>query len=534
MMRLLVRLFAPWTWKQGSPIAGYAMAAAGVLVVTAIIGLVLSVASVGNVSTLYLLVVLPVAARYGFGPAIAASLFAFLAFNWFHIQPLHTWTIARPEELIALLLALVVSVVTSQLAAAQRRRAEEAVRREREAVALGHLSRLINATDDLSSTLTAACEHLRATLGLRGCALLLPERDVEGGPLRPRVVIGDPLPPPELAAAPWVAPRLAAPGGAGRHWVRVRAPGPPAAVAGVEYVPLRAGDQAVGMLRLAARTAGPTRSTEDQRLVSAAADLLGRAIERDRLRREATQAEVLRQAEEARQALLASLSHDLRTPLAAIRASAETLVQPGVEWSSGDRQSFVAAIVQETQRMNRLIENLLDMTRIEAGRLRPDLSLYPFHALVDDVLQRLEPLTARHTILVDVPESLPPVPLDYVQIGEVLANLIENAVKYTPPGTTISLHATAAGRHLRVVVQDDGPGIPPESLPRVFEKFYRVAQRGDGARVKGTGLGLAIARGFVEAHSGTLEAVSPPPGQPRGTQFILRLPLAPSSALIAV
>lgn len=177
--------------------------------------------------------------------------------------------------------------------------------------------------------------------------------------------------------------------------------------------------------------------------------------------------------------------------------------------------------------MARLVENLLDMSRIEVGRLRPERGWYPLETLVDDVLARLEPITGQHQMVTDVPDTLPPVPLDYTQIGEVLANLVENAVNYTPPGSTIRISAAQGNGTVRVAVQDDGPGIAVEALPHVFEKFYRVTG-GDRARTKGSGLGLAIARGFIEAHGGTIEAQSPPPGEPQGTVFTFRLPLRPA------
>jgi two-component system sensor histidine kinase KdpD len=166
------------------------------------------------------------------------------------------------------------------------------------------------------------------------------------------------------------------------------------------------------------------------------------------------------------------------------------------------------------------------MSRIEAGRLRPDIGWYPLDSLVDDVLNRLEGLTTGRAVRTDILETLPPVPLDYVQIGEVLANLVENVVKYTPPGSEIRITARQEDGVVRVAVRDDGPGIPAEALPHVFEKFYRVSG-GDRAATKGTGLGLAVARGFVEAHGGSIEVQSPPPDAAQGSEVSFRLPLRP-------
>jgi two-component system sensor histidine kinase KdpD len=508
---------------------GYVAAGVGVVLVTILIGSVLDRLSISNISMLYLLVVLPTAVYFGSGPAIFASLAAFLAFDWYHIRPLHTFTVADPEEWIALILFLVVSIVTAQLAAGQRRRAEEARRREREARALHELGRILSESDDLDATLRDVAEHLRAELDLLGCAVLLPEDPVRGGRATVRAVAGAPPPPEERSTAEWmVAPaRSPSAAGPGRRWVRVHDPRRRAARGApyqLSFVPLKAAERTVGVLRLARAPDAPLWSEEDARLVDAAADQIALAVERSRLRQEALEAEVLRQTDEARRALLASVSHDLRTPLAAIKASAGSLVQDDVTWTEAERRGFAEAIEEDADRLNRLVENLLDMSRIEAGALRPDKTWYPLDALVDDVLGRLRAVTAGHRIEVDVPETLPPVPLDYVQVVQVLFNLVENAVKYTPPGSTVRISARQEGDAVRVTVADDGPGIPAAALPRLFDKFYRVTG-GDTARTPGTGLGLAVVRGVVEAHGGSVGVESPVPGRERGTAFSFTLPL---------
>ena len=498
---------------MGRQIAAYAVACAGIAAVSSLIGLVHVQLGISNLYLLYLLVVLPVAIWYGGGPAVLASVGAFLAYDWFFVQPLHAFTVDDPAEWLALLLFLVVSIVTSQLAAAQRRRAEEVARREREARALHQLSRLLNAQDELDAALEGVVDQLQRELGLASCAVLLPAAPVPGaarGALVVRAFAGERPPTGDAIAA------------------ELRA-GPPRGSSTV-HVPLVAGEHVVGLLRL---VPGPERAAwtpEEKRLLSAAAEQIGRTVERARLRQDATEAEVLRKTDEVRQALLASVSHNLRTPLAAIKASAESLCQDDIQWTEDERRGFLAAILQDAEHLHRLVENLLDMSRIEAGRLRPESGWYPLDILVDDVLARLEPLTAGYNVAADVPDSLPPVSLDYVQIGEVLANLIENAVKYTPEGSAIRVSARAEGPWASLMVEDDGPGIPAEALPHVFEKFYRVFN-GDRAHTHGIGLGLAVARGLVEAHGGTIGVESPPPGQPRGTRFTIKLPLrAPAQA----
>jgi two-component system sensor histidine kinase KdpD len=425
-----------------------------------------------------------------------------------------------------------VAVVTSQLAVVQRERTDAAQRREREAAALHALSRGLNATDDLDAALQGAVEHLGNELALAGCAVLLPAQGSGGGRTTVRATHGV-VPEGEANATPWLAPPAPPLSGAqanerSPHWVRIRRPErrrPAGSPYRVEYVPLVAGEQTVGMLRLVTGPDRVPRTPEEARLLSAAADQIGRTVERARLRHAATEAEVLHKTDEVRQAILQAVSHDLRTPLASIKGSAESLLQPDIPWTDDQRRAYLVAIRQEADHLHQLVENLLDLSRIEAGKLTPDRGWYPLDVLVDDALARLDTVVGDHPVAVDVPEKLPPVPLDPAQIGQVLVNLIENAAKYTPAGTPITISARAEGEALHICVADTGPGIPPEALPQVFDKFYRVSG-GDRATTKGTGLGLAVARGFVEAHGGTITVHSPPPGQSQGTLFSFTLPLA--------
>ena len=541
--------------EQAATLTGYVAAGAGTALATAAIGALLAQVRVENAAMLYLLVVLPTAVQFGRGPAVFASVAAFLSFNWFFVQPLHTFTVADPVEWLALLVFLAVAVVTSQLAAAQRQRAQEAHQREQEARALYDLAHLLATGTTPDGGLGAVVEYLRRVLDLEGCAVLEAADPQHGG----RVVVRAQSGAEDAGArrewlaapAPLVPEELSLPADSAspappRRWVRIRPSRPPARPSGgapaqsartaapaaqwVSYTPLRAGTQTVGMLRLVARSE-PEWSPSLERLFIMACDQIGQAMERARLRQEATEAEVLRRTDEVRQAVLASVSHDLRTPLASIRASAENLHQPVVRLSDEERAAFADAILQDVDYLHGLVENLLDLSRIEAGKLVPQRDWYPLDSLVDDVIGRLERLTAQHSVRVNVPDDLPPVPLDYVQIGQVLANLVENAVRYTPPGTTITIDACQQGEWVALSVTDDGPGIPPGALPHVFEKFYRVSG-GDRAAIPGTGLGLSVAKGLVEAHGGSIHAKSPVPGQSRGTVFTVRLPVLPPARAV--
>ena len=274
------------------------------------------------------------------------------------------------------------------------------------------------------------------------------------------------------------------------------------------------------LLLVRERSARPLGRADD-RLLLAVANQLGLTVERVRLREVATEAEILRRTDELRSALLNAVSHDLKTPLSSIIASAGSLLQEDVTWSEEERRDFARAIEEDAEYLNRLVGNLLDLSRIEAGALRPDKDWHDLAALIDDVLGRLRPVTAHHRIVVDVQDALPPALLDPLEISDVLVNLVENAVKHTPPGTEIRVSARESAADIRVEVADSGGGIPPEDLPRLFDAFYRVKKA--GAKLKGAGLGLAVAKGLVEAHGGRIWAENREGG---GARFVFSLPLA--------
>ncbi len=249
-------------------------------------------------------------------------------------------------------------------------------------------------------------------------------------------------------------------------------------------------------------------------------------IERARLRRESLQVEVLKRTDALRAALLSSVSHDLRTPLASIKASASSLLQEDVQWDEETRRSFALTIEREADRLNRLVANLLDMSRIEGGALKPEKEWYPIDELIHDVLGRMQQMLQNRIVITHLPDELPPVKLDYLEIDQVLTNLIENAVRYTPAGSPIEISARIDGDQMVVSVADRGPGIPPADLERVFDKFYRVL--GTGVKTTSSGLGLAVSKGLVEANGGRIWAENREGG---GAIFSFTLPLVsvPSS-----
>ncbi|MBE3560332.1 MAG: hypothetical protein IMW89_14070, partial [Ktedonobacteraceae bacterium] len=252
-------------------------------------------------------------------------------------------------------------------------------------------------------------------------------------------------------------------------------------------------------------------------------DQAAAVIERARLHRENLQVELLRRTDALRSALLSSVSHDLRTPLSSIKAAASSLLQNDVQWTEEERRSFAMTIEREANRLNRLVGNLLDMSRIEGGALKPEKEWYPLDELIHDVLERMQSQIQGRTVRTMIPEDLPPVKLDYLQMDQVMTNLVENALRYTPAGSPVDITVAVIDRQVLVSVADRGPGIPPGDLERIFDKFYRVmGTKNRGTSTMGTGLGLAVCRGLVEAHGGHIWAENRPQG---GAVFKFTLPL---------
>ncbi len=512
---------------------GYVASLGAVLVASVLIALIETRWHLANISMLYLTAVLATATWFGRGPAVLASVAAFLCFDWFFVEPRFTLTVADPEEWVALLLFLAAAVITGQLAAGQRRRAQEARQREREAVVLYDVVRTM-AEPNLEEALRGVARRLRGELGVAAVAI----EAGAGEGRRIREADGDPSALRLADAAPTISWRTLGPAaipgpdhpGRGGRWVRVvpsRLPGLPRHELSdrLHLIPVEIQGRRVGTVYLVREAGGPDLRPQDNRLLLAVAAQLGHAIERDRLRGEATETEVLRRTDELKTALLNAVSHDLRTPLASIIASAGSLRQSDVTWTEQDRREFAEAIEQQAQRLNRIVGNLLDLSRIEAGNLRPAWDWYDLGALIDDVLGRLRPVTEGRDVVLDVPDDVPPIPLDYVEIDQVLSNLIENAAKYTPAGGEIRIAVHCTVEEVQISVADRGPGLPISALERVFDPFFRVngtGRKADSTHPSGTGLGLAVARGLVAAHSGRIWAENRRDG---GAIFTFALPL---------
>lgn len=453
------------------------------------------------IALVHLLAVFCTALLWGPGPAIAGSVLAFVVLDYLFVPPFFSLTVAAPSELLSLVIFLAVAAVTSRLAAGARARAREAEAHARESRALLRLSDAAVNARTTDAALQAIAELTTDVFVLRHCAILLPDSlDVL------RVQAWAP------AAVPGTLTLTRDEEGTAAYVWRDQALVRHGATL---YVPLRIGTQRVGVLRIGPRIDGQAVPAAEQALLRTFAAAAAAAIDRRRLLDAATQAEVLRRTDALKSALLGSVSHDLRTPLATLKTGITALLQADVAWDRQTQQEVLAAANEEVDRLTRLIGNLLDLSRIEAGALTPDRQWYEAGELIADSVRRAG--LGNHYVTVEVSDGDLPVYLDYVQIQQVLANLLDNAAKYSPAGSEIHVLGAAENGALVIRVRDHGPGIPAAEADRIFSKFYRI-----GGRRTGTGLGLAICKGLVEAHGGRIAVENPGHG---GAVFTVSLPL---------
>ena len=288
----------------------------------------------------------------------------------------------------------------------------------------------------------------------------------------------------------------------------------------IVLLPIATADRPFGILLVARRRGAPRLSAEDIQVLETFANQAAVAIERSLLAEAREQAAVLARADELKSALLSAVSHDLRTPLASIKASATSLLQPDIAWSDEDRRDLLQAIDEEADRMNELVTNLLDLSRIEAGELRLDLDWNSLPEAVGEALERAEPRLRGHPVTCRIPDDVPPLRFDFIKIVQVIVNLLENAAKYSPPGAPITVTIQPEAGKVAVAGRAEGSGIPLGQEERIFDKFYRVEAPN---RPLGAGVGLAICKGFVEAHGGRIWARS---NDDRGATVAFWLPVA--------
>jgi two-component system sensor histidine kinase KdpD len=497
------------------------VAGAGLALATLLAAVLVRQLNVPNAAIVYLLPVVAVGMAYGSWLAVGTSVASFLIYDYLFVQPLYTFSIAAPEEWLDLLLFLVVAIAIGRLSALQLQRRREAELRTSEARAMFAMSRgIANAASALEAApliaarLAREAEMARVWVGL-GPSIHEEHVVADSSPTEPRPAV----------SSRWILHDTSAEGQPA--WARSHDPSPDRSRArdeavAVFRVPIQAGVETTGSV-WATRTRGdPFPGRSHSRLLAAAADQLGQSVVRDRFAAEATAAEVARQGDALKSALLDSVSHDLRTPLAAIRATAGNLMDPDVAWTPDEQRAAAASIDAEAQRLSRLVRNMLDLGRIEGGALRPALELYDLADLVEPVVERLAPLLAPSEVEVAIADSLPAVLVDAIFIDQTLTNLLENAARYaTGKGIRITAGEMPGGG-VEMVVEDAGPGVPGPAMAHLFERFYRGPRRQGSRSEGGSGIGLAVVKGLVEAMGGSVEAR---PSELGGLAVAVRLPV---------
>jgi two-component system, OmpR family, sensor histidine kinase KdpD len=478
-----------------------------------------------NASAVYLLAVAAMAIRWGTGLAIVTALGATLTYNYFFVEPRFTLLVGGAEELVMLLLLLFVGVVIGRLAGLQRDRERRAAQSEREARALFAVTRELATATNVLDALPAVVERVVGETAMSriwvGLGATQPQERIaaDSGARRSMPAVGthSVLRRDQDEATP--------------SWTRIH-PATPAprgdaapAKGRIYRVEIRGGDSVLGSLWAERAMSAGDPQREESRLLAATADQLGQALHRERLVAQAADFEVARRSDDLKSALLDSVSHDLRTPLATIRATAGSLADDEIQLTDAERRAAAAAIDREAERLNRLVGDLLDMSRIQAGALVPQLEVLPLDEIVGPAVDRLWPRRARGRPTVDIPPDLPSVRADPVLLDQVVANLLENASKHAGEGAPIRITADSDRSTMRLTVEDGGPGVPADAVPSLFDRFHRVS-RTDGAR-RGFGLGLAVVRGLVEAMGGTASAGRSELG---GLAVTITLPIEPAPA----
>lgn len=457
-----------------------------------------------DASPVYLLAVVVTALVSGTVGALAAAALGILLYDYLFTHPFATLEISDPGEWLSLVLLLFVGLVVGQLTALERSRTLTAEAREREARELFLVSRALATRTSTTAVLQEIAALLLRAADMAGLWISLGPDD---GSERVAAEAGART---ASGGLYWQLRRL--PGEQPAQWVRIHQPSarsrsrpePRLVGTGEAYrVRIEAGGRPLGSIWAVRRPGTGTPDRSATRLIAAAADQVGQALAQDRLAAEARAADLARQSDALKSGLLQSVSHDLRTPLATIRAAAGTL-RPDSDLDADGRRASAAAIEREVERLDRLVANLLDLGRIEAGELRAELDVFELDDLAGRTIDRFAPRLAGHELRVDVAPM--PVLVDPVFLDETLTNLLDNAIKFTGLGSVILVRATAQDdTTIKLVVEDDGSGVPDDLLGRLFEKFYRAPSSGPRSR-PGTGIGLAVVHGLVEAMGGTVDA----------------------------
>jgi two-component system, OmpR family, sensor histidine kinase KdpD len=457
-----------------------------------------------NLSMLYLAGIVVVALYYGRGPSMLATILSVAAFDILFTEPYGSFAIKDVQYVFTLLVMLLVAITVSTLALRSRRQTQAIQEQEHRTASLYTLNRKFSNAQGMQELATLGVRHVAEEFHTyakiyipdsRGTFNVISTRQEQTAPSA------------EIGIAEWAYNN----GQIAGHDTG-NLPG-----SDYLYIPLRALQNIVGVLAVFAVPLLPSAQIADREFLHSVADQIALAIERISLTEEAQQARMQAETERLRSNLLSSVSHDLRTPLSSIMGAASTLREKGITLDPKTHDELSQLAYEEAQRLNRLVGNLLDMTRLESGGLRVEKEWQTLEEVIGAALHHLGKRRKEHPIVVNLPSSMPLVPMDIVLIEQVFLNLLENAFKYTPEGTPIELSAESTEDKITVEVADQGPGIVPGDEGKIFEKFYRSNTTSSGA-----GLGLTICKGIIEAHRGKISARNRPSG---GAIISFTLPL---------
>ena len=498
-------LMLPKEWQPHSPLGRY-MLALGLVFLTTLLGVFIrGELEPTNLVMLYLVSTVISAVFLGRGPSLLSAVAGVLAFDFFLVPPYLTFAVSDTQYVITFIVLFVISLVISSLTARVREQAEAAMLRERQTSALYDLSRDLTSATDLAQVANIIISQIGQAFG-REVAIFLPE----GEQVRIFATSSNYHPDEnELAVATW-AYQHNQPAGRGTDTL-------PAA--SLRCHPLKTSNEIVGVLGIHSKDKTNFLTSEQRLTLVAFANQSALAIERASLAEKAQQAELLQATEKLQTALLNSISHDLRTPLVSITGALTSLDEQSDSLKKEYRKSLIVIAREEADRLNRLVGNLLSMTRIESGAIKLHLEPGDIQDVVGTALEQLNQRIANHKVQVDVPADFPLIPMDFTLMVQVLVNVLENAVKYSPKDSLIEVSASLLDEKVRLQITDRGVGIPSEDLSRIFDKFYRV-QRPES--VSGTGLGLSISKGIIEIHNGHITAHTRDGG---GTIITIELPL---------
>jgi two-component system sensor histidine kinase KdpD len=463
---------------------------------------------VESLSLFFLVAVLGVAARFGLWPSVYASVLAFLGYNFFLTEPFYTFEVQHQNVVLTLFLFLIVAIVTGNLAARLRNQAKAQRAIAKRTANLFDFSRKVASVASLDDVVWAAVHHVASTMQ---CASLILMPDGSGK----LSIIGGYPPEDQLDARDWGAAEWAWDKVEPAGWLSATLPS-----ASWLFLPMKSADKCHGVLgvRFGERQ---YITTDEHRLLDSLVDQVAIAIERTKLSADIEQSRLLAETESLRAALLSSVSHDLRTPLVSIIGAATALVESGDALGEKGRKAMAETIRDEGERLNRYVQNLLDMTRLGYGALRIAQDPVDLREVVGRALRHLERDLASHRIVRELPASLPEVRGDAVLLEQVMTNILDNAAKYSPPDSEVRIAAREDSNNVVLSVSDDGPGIAEKDRAHVFDMFFRV-RAGDG-QPGGTGLGLAIAKGIVDAHGGEIGVEASAPNG-RGARIVITLP----------